>query len=271
MIKRAWVLLSTAYANMLEYRGELFLWAVAMALPLILMGLWTEAASEAPRSLSPAGFARYFIAVYAIRQMTVVWVIYEFGWQVVSGQLSSLLVQPMDPGWRFVAWHRGEHLARFPLVLPLFGLCLALFPEALIGDERLGPWRPDIGNVLLALVLAELSWWVRFVLQYTLAMLAFFVERVSSLSYVVFLPYLFLSGTVAPIEEFPRWAATTVRLTPFPYMAWMPAMLLVEPGRISTQEAFQGIAILTVWGLLLFFVNRWAWRKGLARYSAMGA
>lgn len=270
-MRRARALLSTYYAYMLEYRGELFLWAVTMALPLILMGLWTEAAAQSPRSLSAAGFARYFIMAFVVRQLTVVWVIYDFGWHIVSGRLSAMLVQPMDPAWRFIAAHRGEHLARLPMVLPLLGLCLVLFPEALAGDAQLGPWRPGSFEVISMLVLIELSWWVRFALQYTLSLLAFFVERVDSLSYLTYLPFLFLSGTLAPIEEFPDWAATIARITPFPYMAWMPAMLLVEPGRISVTEVVEGVAILALWGAGLLLLNRWAWRKGLAQYSAMGA
>lgn len=270
-MRRTRTLLATYYAYMLEYRGELFLWAVAMSFPLVLMGLWTEAAADAPRSLSPAGFARYFVIVYVIRQLTVVWVIHDFGWHVVSGRLSALLVQPLDPAWRFIAAHRGEHLARLPLLLPLLALCLALFPEAVTGDAQLGPWRPGWLEAVLALILVELSWWVRFVMQYTLSMLAFFMERVDSLAYLIYLPYLFLSGTVAPLEEFPAWAATAVQATPFPYMVWMPAMLLVEPGHFEFGEVLAGILVLSTWGGGLYALNRWAWKKGLAKYSAMGA
>lgn len=270
-MKKARTLLSTYYASMLEYRGELFLWAVAMTLPLILMGLWTEAAADGTRSLSAAGFARYFIAVFLIRQLTVVWVIYEFGYQVVSGGLSPLLLQPLDPAWRYIAAHRAEQLARLPLVVPLLGVCLLLFPQALHGDATLGPWRPGLLDIACAMLLIELSWWVRFLLQYTLAMLAFVVERVQSLSNMIFLPFLFLSGTVAPIEEFPPMFATIVKATPFPYMVWMPAMLVVEPGRIAPAEVAQGAAVLIAWGVGLFVINRWAWRRGLVRYSAMGA
>ncbi len=43
-MRKARVLLAVYLAYMLEYRAELFLWALAGALPLILMGVWTEAA-----------------------------------------------------------------------------------------------------------------------------------------------------------------------------------------------------------------------------------
>ena len=43
-IKIAKTLLFTYYAYMLEYRAELFLWALSGALPFILMGVWMQAA-----------------------------------------------------------------------------------------------------------------------------------------------------------------------------------------------------------------------------------
>jgi ABC-2 type transport system permease protein len=42
-IRKAQTFLSVYYAYMLEYRAELFLWALSGTLPLILMGVWTKA------------------------------------------------------------------------------------------------------------------------------------------------------------------------------------------------------------------------------------
>jgi ABC-2 type transport system permease protein len=43
-VRKAKTLLAVYLAYMLEYRAELFLWALAGLLPLILMGVWVEAA-----------------------------------------------------------------------------------------------------------------------------------------------------------------------------------------------------------------------------------
>ena len=52
-MRKAGTLLSVYLAYMLEYRAELFLWALAGALPLILLGVWTEAARGGEFPLSP--------------------------------------------------------------------------------------------------------------------------------------------------------------------------------------------------------------------------
>jgi len=59
IIRKARVLLSSYYAYMLEYRAELFLWALSGSLPLVLMGVWIEAAQGGQFGLGPLDFARY--------------------------------------------------------------------------------------------------------------------------------------------------------------------------------------------------------------------
>jgi ABC-2 type transport system permease protein len=44
VLKKAKVFLLVYYAYMMEYRAELFLWALSGSLPLILMGVWYQAA-----------------------------------------------------------------------------------------------------------------------------------------------------------------------------------------------------------------------------------
>lgn len=261
--------LSTWYAMMLAYRAEIFLWAVATSLPLIMMGVWVQAGESG----SFAGFtgvdaARYFIAVFAVRQVTVVWVIYDFEWQVVSGRLSAKLLHPIDPAVSFVFMHLGEQLARLPFGVLLVGLCFFIQPQALWGsDEQPGVWWPPWWRVGLAVVACYAAFALRFLLQYTTAFLAFWLERVGAIDGLTMIPYIFLSGMVVPLQVMPDAVREVVLLTPFPYTVWLPATLLAG-GEV---DIVRGFATLSVWIVLLWLINRWAWRRGLKHYSAMGA
>ncbi|MGB3759572.1 MAG: multidrug ABC transporter permease, partial [Rivularia sp. (in: cyanobacteria)] len=102
IIRKAVTLLTVYYAYMVEYRAELILWVLTGSLPIIMMGVWTEAAEGGQFGLSPTQFARYFLAVFLVRQLTVVWVIWEFEKEVVEGKLSPRLLQPLDPVWYHV-------------------------------------------------------------------------------------------------------------------------------------------------------------------------
>ena len=157
VIRKARVLLLVYYAYMLEYRAELFLWALSGSLPLILMGVWIQAAQGGQFGLSPLVFTRYFLAVFIIRQFTIVWVIWEFEKEVVEGRLSPRLLQPLDPVWHHIASHLSERLARLPFGLVLVALFFTLYPQAF--------WVPSLKNLLLFVVAVSCAFALRFVIQ----------------------------------------------------------------------------------------------------------
>ena len=70
-------------------------------LGLCRLSLWVsglQAAQGGQFGLSPVDFTRYFLTVFVVRQITVVWVIWDFEREVVEGKLSSKLLQPLESG-----------------------------------------------------------------------------------------------------------------------------------------------------------------------------
>jgi ABC-2 type transport system permease protein len=92
--------------------------------------------------------------------------------------------------------HLSERLARLPFALGLVGLFFLLYPQAI--------WLPNLGSVLLFVMVLGLAFVLRFVMQYTFALFAFWTERASAIEQFWFLFYLFLSGIIAPLEVFPH-------------------------------------------------------------------
>ncbi|WP_238393377.1 ABC transporter permease [Myxacorys almedinensis] len=247
------------YAYMVEYRAELLLWVLSGSLPIILMGVWTQAAQRSDFGLSPVEFARYFLAVFLVRQLTVVWVIWEFEREVLEGKLSFRLLQPIDPVWHHVFSHVSERLARIPFAILLIVLFFVLYPTAI--------FVPNIATIALFFLAAGLAFALNFLIQYTLAMVAFWTERASSLQEFWFLFYLFLSGAIAPLVVFPQTVRTIALFTPFPYLINFPASILVG----LPVNLIQGFLVMLAWCAGFFALNRWLWRRGLKQYSGMGA
>lgn len=258
-LRKATTLVSVYYAYMVEYRAELLLWVLSGSLPLILMGVWVQAAQEGQFGLSPLDFIRYFMAVFLVRQFSVVWVIWEFEREILEGKLSFRLLQPLDPGWHHFASHFAERFARLPFAVILVALFFALYPQAI--------WVPSLPTALFFLLTVFLSFTLRFVMQYTFAMFAFWTERASAIEQFWFLFYLFLSGMVAPLEIFPPLLRQIVQWTPFPYMIHFPASILIG----LPVDVAQGILATLGWIAIFFAINRWLWRRGLKQYSGMGA
>lgn len=258
-LRKIWTLLSVYYAYMLEYRAELYFWVLSNSLPIILMGVWVQAGQQGQFDLTPTEFIRYFLGVFIVRQFTVVWVIWDFEREVVEGRLSFRLLQPLDPVWHHVAGHVSERFARLPFAAGLIILCFVLYPDAL--------WSPSWWQLLGFIIWCAIAFSLRFLMQYTWALFAFWTERASALEQFSLLFYLFLSGMIAPLEVFPPFLKQLALLTPFPYMVHFPAAFLMGlPVKIG-----QGILVTFVWGILFFIFNRWLWRRGLKEYSGMGA
>ncbi|MBW4565148.1 MAG: ABC-2 family transporter protein [Mojavia pulchra JT2-VF2] len=259
ILRKALTLVGVYYAYTLEYRAEMILWVLSGSLPIIFMGIWIQAAQGGNFDLSPIDFIRYFLVVFIIRQFTAVWVIWEFEREVVEGKLSPRLLQPLDPVWHHVALHIADRIARIQFALILIVLFFLLYPQAF--------WLPRLSNLLFFLLTVGLAFTLRFLIQYTFAMLAFWTERASALENFWMLFYLFLSGLIAPLKVFPEPVRAAVMLTPFPYLINFPASILVG----LPVDLGRGFLAMIGWILLFFVANRWLWRMGLKRYSGMGA
>ncbi len=259
MLSVSRVLLSVYYAYMVEYRAELMFWVLSGTFPLIFMGIWAQASQGGQFALDPIAFIRYFLVVFLVRQLTVVWVIWEFEREVVEGKLSAFLLQPIDPVWRHFFSHVSERFARLPFIVLLLGAFLLLYPEAV--------WLPSHRALLLGLIAIAGSFCLRFIIQYTVAMFAFWTERAHAIEQFWYLLYIFTSGMIAPLDVFPENVRAVILWTPFPYLIYFPANIII--GRPTA--LVQGFATMLAWGLIFLALNRWLWRRGLRQYSGMGA
>jgi ABC-2 type transport system permease protein len=249
------------YAYMTEYRAELILWALANSLSFILMGVWFEAAGRATFALSSLDVVRYFLAVFVVRQLTIVYVIWALEEQVVQGKLAPILLQPIDPVWRHLMSHVAERVARAPFSVALIALFFVIYPAA---------WFVPSPSTLVAFLSCALAaFCLRFALQYTVAMGCFWTERASSIEMVMFLFYMFFGGAIAPLDFFPAEFMEVILYTPFPYMIWFPCKVLM--GTVGNAELLKAAMVMGAWFVVVVVVNRLLWRAGLRRFSAMGA
>jgi len=257
-LRIARALFISQYALMLEFRAEILLWALSGLMPLLMFSLWSGAPAGAAAGFSPQAFSRYFLAAFVVRQFTVVWVVYAFEEDNLLGRLSPLLLQPLPLIWRYAAAHLAEQATRFPFVLVMVAFFFWAVPEAV--------WIPSPTRLLLALLAAHLGFWLNFLLQHAITMLCFWSERASALERFLFMPYLFLSGMLAPLDLYPEAVRRFALLTPFPSMLYVPAQL-ASGGAIDALAAFRTVAL---WLAVLIPLNLLLWRAGVRRYAAMG-
>ncbi len=252
-------LLTSQYSLMHEYRAEIALWAISGLLPLIMLGIWTQSSFANFNGSNYNFFVKYFISAFIVRQFTAVWVIISFEEDNLEGRLSPFLLQPISPFWRYFSSHIAEQLTRIPFV---FFILIIIFLG--IQDSF---WIPPFHTILLSPIAIFLAFVIRFLLHWIFAMCCFFNDKASSLERLLLIPYLFLSGLVAPLETYPEILRTAAYFTPFPYLISFPSLLLSG----SIVNPLNYFMHQLIWIFILSIFSFCAWRLGVRHYSAMGA
>lgn len=78
----------------------------------------------------------------------------------------------------------------------------------------------------------------------------------------------FLSGAFFPLDVFPSAIQSFLKLTPFPYIVFIPIKTYL--GDITLFENFKNISIGLVWCFILLLLMRKTWKAGLKVYEGVG-
>ncbi len=262
--------LKMTLALMAQYRFAILIWAVwGFVGPLISLAVWsattaarggavTNAATGA--AFSRADFAAYFLVFMIYGHLTMSWDAFEFAWRIREGSLSHQLLKPVHPIHRDAAYNISFKLLTSAMVLPAWVLLFILLRPT---PPRF--WWAPLAS-LPALALAAV---LRYVWQYSLAVIAFWTTRVEAINQLYFVLDGFLAGRFAPLALLPGWLGALAAYTPFRGMGAFPVEMAL--GRVPPSQILPGFLLQLVWlavGVVLFRV---LWSAGVRQYSAVGA
>ena len=254
----------TSLAMMLQYRASLVIWLISHVLdPLVYLVVWTTASRSSGGSVGgygPAEFAAYFIVLMLVNHVTYTWVMFEYEYRVRHGSLSFALLRPVHPIHSDLADNISSKIITTPLILAA-AVILALIFHPVFAVQA---WAAVAFVPALLLAFA-----VRFLLEWTLALAAFWTTRVSAINQVYFIAALFLSGQMAPLSLLPAPLRLAASVLPFRWTTSFPVELLL--GRVGWSETLTGLGVQAGWIVLCFFLLRLVWRAGVRVYSAVGA
>ncbi len=262
--------LQVGIAAMLQYRFAILIWAVwGFVGPLISLAVWsaatqargghiTNAATGA--SFSRADFAAYFLVFMIVGHLTMSWDAFEFAWRVRDGNLSPRLLKPLHPIHGDAAQNMAFKLTTSSMLLPVWILLFVL----------LKPTPPQsLSSFLLAIPAIVLAAVLRYVWQYSLAIIAFWTTRVEAINQLYFTLDNFFAGRIAPLSLLGGTIGAIALYTPFRGMGAFPVELIL--GRVPTNQILPGFALQIGWLIIGIGVFRVLWAEGIKQYSAVGA
>ncbi len=256
--------LKTTLAAMLQYRAALVIWLIGHVLePLIYLIVWSTVSRAGGGSVggyTTGDFAAYFIVLMLVNHLTYTWIMYEYEYRVRHGSLSFALLRPVHPIHADIADNVTSKMVSLPgMLLMAVALALLFRPAFSLSLWAVAAFVPA---VLLAFLL-------RFLVEWTLALAAFWTTRVSALNQMYFVAILFLSGQIAPLALLPSGIRMAAAILPFRWMVAFPVELLL--GRLTPTQALAGFGVQAAWIVAGAILLRVVWRLGVRAYSAVGA
>jgi ABC-2 type transport system permease protein len=254
----------TTLAIQLQYRASLVIWLIGQVLgPLVTLSVWTAVSRSGAGSAGgyrPADFAAYFIVLMIVNHLTFTWIMFELEYRVRHGSMSLALLRPVHPIHADIADNVSYKLLTFPLILAAAGVLALGFRPAF----TIAPWAAAafVPSIFLAFLL-------RFLMEWTLALSAFWTTRVSAVNQIYFVMTYFVSGQIAPLALLPPAVQTAGLVLPFRWTVGFPVELLL--GKLTPLQGLEGLGVQLVWVGALLLILRFVWRAGVRTYGAVGA
>jgi ABC-2 type transport system permease protein len=249
----------------IAYRGATAIWTFSSIMqPLVSMVVWrTVAGSEGGSAggLTANEYTAYFIMVLLVSNLTFIWHMWEFEWRIRTGAFSPLLLRPIHPIHNDVSENLSFKLIGLMGIIPAAVLLGVIFNADFGGTSVM-----DIVAFVPALVLAMV---LRFVVEWTLALAAFWLTKVSAINNLFDVMFLFLGGQFAPLDVMPEWIRTLALLSPFPWSISFPVEVAL--GRRDGSEILVGYAAQLGWIAIAGGILALVWRRATSTYSAVGA
>ena len=254
---------ASALAANLAYRGAVAIWVVTSVIqPLVFIVVWrTVAGSGRTGGYTAEQFVAYFLVMMVVDHLTFIWHMWEFEYRIRNGAFSPLLLRPVHPIHNDVCENVSYKLVGLVGILPAAVALGVIFHADLSGTTA---WTvlAFLPAVLLAMVL-------RFVVEWCVALSAFWLTKVSAMNAVFFSLFTFLGGQFAPLSVLPAWMQTLAAWTPFPWTLAFPVEVLL--GRRSGADLLVGYAAQLIWIAIAVGLLRLLWGRATRRYSAVGA
>jgi ABC-2 type transport system permease protein len=253
------------WAEQWQYRANyimyLFYWLVS---PIIYLAVWTSIANVKGdvNGFTANDFITYYMTLLIVDQVTSNIVIHTFGYKIQDGTLSGELIKPIHPMLtnalvNNIAFKALTIMGLVPIWIFLFFI-----------------YKPDysgiaLNGVLLSIPAMLLGFFVNYLLSATITALAFWTTRVYSIHEFFYALILLFSGQFVPLTLMPKIIQDIAQYLPFQLLIYYPIQLIL--GKLSTDQIVQGYVSGAIWLLVSLLLFNWVWRKGVKRYSAVGA
>ncbi|QDV33128.1 ABC transporter permease [Tautonia plasticadhaerens] len=269
MLRKYAMIYRVSLADRMTYRADFLITTIFRFLPTLTTILLWSAIYDGAGQETLAGFsyeqAICYLLIVNISRMfsSMPGLAGGIAGEVRDGTLKKYLIQPLDL-IGYLLSYRMAHKSAYIIgtALPyamLFGICYKFF----IGNVPTDPmvWAAYVASLVMAFLIG-------FFFEASVGMVGFWFLEITSILWVVMTLNFFISGQMLPLDFLPPFWAGLLKLLPFQYMAYFPAVVFLE--KVQGAELAWGLALEVFWVVFFVVLCRWLYTRGLKQYGAYG-
>ncbi len=202
----------------------------------------------------------YIIASFLISLDISTRISAEIAYLIREGGFSKHMIMPVNPIGYFGFSVAGESLFHFGFSLIAAFACTFLFKINIVLNT-------NIVQILVVVFMIFLGLLFMVSFHCFLGMLAFKFISINSFLFAANSIISFMTGALVPLALLPDWIKNIMRLFPFYYVTYAPAMLL--SGQYD-ENAISGIIIIAIWTAALLILSQFTYNKLRVQYDGVG-
>jgi ABC-2 type transport system permease protein len=248
----------------LQYPFNMLIWLIGAVLePLMMLIVWSVVAEQSGGQIdgmTQGDFAAYYLVALFVSRFTFNWLNWEYEELVRNGTMAARLMRPVPVYLLEVMNNVG-----YKIISNLIVFSVVL----LLGVVFQANFNPPLWSLLAAIPVILLAFFVRFTLEWGVALCAFWVTRMRAINNLYYTMFLLFSGMLAPLTFYPPMVQTISYFLPWRWLIYFPVQVIL--GVLTPQDVLNGVAWQLGWLLAISLVVLLFWRASIRRFSAVGS
>lgn len=253
---------STTSKEYFVYRLNFILWRFRVVLNLLLpLFLWSAVFDKNAviGNYNKTTFVSYLLYGNLIATFVFGTRTFDISSDINDGRIINTLLKPIS----FFKYYLAKEMADKAVNL-FFAIFEILF---LIWLFKLHIVRPN--NLFIFLIIFINGVLISYFINLSLSFIGFWTTEVWPIRFIFTVLLFFVAGNYFPLDILPPAIYKAVLLTPFPYMFYLPAKILINQ-QLTISNLFPQLSLSYLWLFGSYLLARLVWKSGIKSFSFWG-
>lgn len=259
-------LLKTSIIEYSIYRVNFLLWRFRTILNfLIVFFLWKSVYSNNNLLLgyTPSKIQTYIFVSAFITSIVMSTRVENLAGEIINGDIIGYIIRPYSILKIYIVKDIVDKLLNtFLSLIEIITLYILLKPNIVLSC--------DIFTMIVFLYFVLIGIIISFCINSLLSFIGFWSNEVWAPKFIFHIIITFVSGSYFPLNMLPTILYNFLLLTPFPYLFFIPSLVLLNGANTMFLNTPQVFFIPLIWVLFLTYLCKSIWSIGMKNYSFYG-